>query len=150
MVTPSWTDLLTAAFPKLASEDFEIVEQPSEQYNCIAYAAGDTSQWWDHSPRHYWPAHATRSSSIENLKEVFIGLGFEQCQDSSAEDDYQKIALYEQQGVWTHAAVQTPSGRWRSKMGQGPVIEHSSPESLSSGPYGNPTITMRRTMSVTR
>ena len=150
MVTPSWTDLLTAAFPKLASEGFEIVEQPSEQYNCIAYATGDTSQWWDHNPRHYWPAHATRSNRIENLKEVFIGLDFEQCQDSSAEDDYQKIALYEQQGVWTHAAVQTPSGRWRSKMGRGPVIEHHSPESLSGGMYGDATVTMRRATNVTR
>ena len=123
MVTPSWADLLTEAFPKLASEDFEIVEQPSEQYNCIAYAAGDTSKWWDHNANHYWPTHVTRSSSIESLKEVFAGLDFEQCQDSSAEEGYQKIALYEQQGVWTHAAVQHPAGPWRSKMGQGPVID---------------------------
>ena len=88
MVTPRWADLLIVAFPKLVSEGLEIVEQPSEQYNCIVYAAGDTSKWWDHNANHYCPTHATQSSSIESLKEIFAGLDFEQCQDSSTEDGY--------------------------------------------------------------
>ena len=117
MVTPSWTDLLTAAFPKLASEGFEIVEQPSEQYNCIAYAAGDTRQWWDHNQRHYWPAYATRSNDIESLKELFAGIGFQQCHDSGTETGYEKVALYEEQGAWKHAAVQTPSGALAQQSG---------------------------------
>lgn len=148
MDTPRWAQLLITAFPKLSSEDFEIVERASEQYNCIAYAAGDTSKWWDHNKNHHWPAHATRSNSIESLKEVFVGLGFEQCHDSSTENGYQKVALYEEQGVWKHAAIQTPEGRWRSKMGKGPVIEHRSPESLADGQYGNVTSYMRRVVSV--
>lgn len=148
MDTPRWAHLLITAFPKLSSEEFEIVERASERYNCIAYAAGDTSKWWDHNRNHYWPAHAARSSSIESLKEVFVGLGFEQCHDSRAEEGYQKVALYEKQGVWKHAAIQTPSGRWRSKMGKGPVIEHRSPESLSDGQYGNVSFYMRRVVSM--
>ena len=144
MDTPRWAQLLITAFPKLSSEDFEIVELPSEQYNCIAYAAGDTSKWWDHNKNHYWPTHTTRSNSIESLKEVFVGLGFDQCHDRSAEDGYQKVALYEKQSVWKHTAIQTPSGRWRSKMGKGPVIEHRTPESLSGRMYGNVTTIMRR------
>ena len=59
-------------------------------------------------------------------------------------DWYEKVVLYEQQGQWTHAAKQTPNGTWHSKMGDGPVIEHLNPESLAGGPYGNPTIYMRR------
>ena len=144
MDTPRWAEILTRAFPNLTSEEFEIVEQASDRYNCIAYAAGDTSKWWDHNEDNYWPSSATRSERVESLREVFVGLGFEQCQDSQAEEGYQKVALYEQQDVWMHAAVQTPDGRWRSKMGQGPVIEHLNPESLSGGMYGNPTIYMRR------
>lgn len=147
MDTPRWAQLLITAFPKLASEDFEVAERPSEQYNCIAYTAGDTSKWWDHNKNHYWPAHATRSNSIESLVEVFAGLGFEPCPDGRVEEGYQKVALYEEQGEWTHAALQMPNGRWRSKMGQGPVIEHQNPESLSDGPYGNVAFYMRRVVS---
>ena len=147
MDTPRWAQLLITAFPKLSSEEFEIVERASERYNCIAYAAGDTSKWWDHNRNHYWPTPATRSNSIESLKEVFVSLGFEQCHDSSAENGYQKVALYEEQGVWKHAAVQIPNGRWRSKMGKGPVIEHRSPESLSDSQYGNVGLYMRRAFS---
>ena len=150
MDTPRWAQLLITAFPKLSSEEFEIVEGPSERYNCIAYAASDTSKWWDHNKSYYWPAHASRSNSIESLKEVFAGLGFEQCHHGSTENGYHKVALYEEQGVWKHAAVQTPGGRWRSKMGKGPVIEHRSPESLSEGHYGNVAFYMRRVVNTTR
>ena len=144
MASSSWADYLAQAFPKLTSEGFEVVEQPSRRYNCIAYAAGDTSEWWEPIARSYWPDYATRSDRIESLIEVFAGLGFEQCQDSSLESGYEKVALYEEGGVWEHAALQTPDGRWRSKMGEGPLIEHRSPESLSGGMYGSPTIYMRR------
>ena len=144
MDTSSWANILAQAFPRLTSEGFEIVGQPANRYNCIAYAAGDASEWWEPSVRRYWPDYATRSYQIESLVEVFAGLGFEQCQDSSLESGYEKVALYEGRGVFQHAALQTLDGSWRSKMSQGPVIEHLSPESLSDGMYGNPTIYMRR------
>ena len=140
----SWTSLITESFPNLASEGFLIIDQPSIRYNCIAYAAGDTSQWWQHTGRRYWPPHATRSDLIESLREVFAGLGFEQCDDGGIEDGYRKVALYEAQGEWTHAAAQSPNGAWRSKMGEGPLIEHRSPESLSGGIYGDVHCFMRR------
>ena len=95
------------------------------------------------NPRRYWPPYATRSKRIENLQEVFAGLGFEECSDASFEPGYQKIALYEDHGAWQHASIQMPNGAWRSKMGEGPVIEHLNPESLSGGMYGSPTIYMR-------
>ena len=150
MDTSSWTSLIAGAFPNLPSEGFEIIDQPSVRYNCIAYAAGDTTDWWEHDGRRYWPPHATRSNSIASLREVFAGLDFEQCDDSRLEDGYQKVALYEDHGIWTHAAVQMPNGAWRSKMGEGPIIEHRSPESLAGGIYGDPTIFMRKSISPTQ
>lgn len=150
MDTPRWAEILTREFPNLTIEGFEIVEQASDRYNCIAFAAGDISKWWDHNEDNYWPSSTARSDRIKSLKEVFAGLGFEQCHDSSLKSGYEKVALYEEQGVWKHAALQTAAGRWRSKMGQGPVIEHRSPASLSDGVYGNPTIYMRRATSETR
>lgn len=135
---------LNVSFPYLRNEGFTIIDPPSERYNCIAYAAGDTSQWWAHIPGGYWPPRATWSDSVASLREVFSGLGYEQCDDSHIEDGYRKVALYETQGVWTHAAVQMPNGAWRSKMGEGPVIEHHSPESLAGGMYGEVNCFMRR------
>ena len=149
MDTSSWAKSLAEAFPRLSKEGYEIVGESSNRYNCIAYAAGDADKWWDFRGGRYWPDYATRSDSIKSLIEVFAGLGFQQCQDSSLENGYEKVALYEEQGMWKHAALQTPAGRWRSKMGQGPVIEHISLESLSHGMYGNPTIYMRRPASET-
>ena len=145
MATSSWADILAQAFPRLTSEGFEIVGQPSGRYNCIAYAAGDASEWWGvEEEDYYWPDYATRSDSIESLVEVFAGLGFRQCQDSSLESGYEKVALYEERGMWMHAALQIPNGHWRSKMGGGPIIEHLSPESLSDGMYGSASVYMRR------
>ena len=132
------------SFPNLRNEGFTVVDPPSDAYNCIAYAAGDTSQWWDHTPRGYWPSFATRSKRIESLREVFAGLGFEECEDDSLETGWQKVALYEDHGAWQHASIQMTNGAWRSKMGRGPVIEHRSPESLSGGPYGYPKVHMAK------
>ena len=139
-----WEDGLVLAFPRLANEQFTIVGPPADWYNCIAFAAGDTNSWWSHQAGTYWPEGATRSNRIDSLVEVFAGLGFERCPDGDAESGFEKVALYEQQGEWRYAAVQTPRGTWHSKMGPGPVIEHCSPESLAGGPYGHPTIHMRR------
>lgn len=144
MATSSWARAVISAFPKLASEGFEIVGEPITEYNCIAYAAGHTSDWWWPDGINYWPPWATLTERIESLIEVFAGLGYEQCDDSRSETPYQKVALYEAQGEMKHAAVQMPNGRWRSKMGQGPVIEHRSPESLAGGPYGDVYCFMRR------
>ena len=59
-----------------------------------------------------------------------------------------RVALYEKQGrVDARCITDSQTDCWRSKMGQGPVIEHLSPESLSGGMYGNPTIYMRRALA---
>ena len=146
MDTSKWTELLVGAFPNLTNEGFEIVDRPSERYNCIAYAVGDTMKWWWPDGINYWPPWATETNRIDSLKEAFAGLGYEQCDHSDTEVGYQRVALFEVNGEMKHAAVQMPNGRWRSKMGQGPVIEHRSPESLSYGIYGGPTAFMRRAL----
>ncbi|MDE0679745.1 MAG: hypothetical protein OXI11_05965 [Gammaproteobacteria bacterium] len=87
---------------------------------------------------------ASLGNKIESLVEMFTGLEYEQCNDSNTEIGYEKVALYENEGEFEHAALQMPNGRWRSKMGEGPVIEHPNPESLAGGVYGSPAIYMRR------
>ena len=146
----SWAQLLIAAFPKLASEGFEIVGEPTTEYNCRAYAAGNTGDWWWPDGTNYWPPWATLDDRIDSLQEAFVGIGYELCDDGHFDEDYRKVALYEVEGKFQHAAAQMPNGAWRSKMGEGPVIEHRSPESLSGGIYGNATVFMRKSISATR
>ena len=135
---------LNLKFPKLKNEDYNIVGDYSDKYNCIAYAAGDTNRSWSITQgNYYWPDYATRTRSIESLKQVFVGIGYEQCNDNKIENGYKKIALYESEEGWTHAAIQMPNGYWRSKLGDGPIIEHKNPQSLSNKEYGKPTIYMK-------
>ena len=57
--SPDWTDLLTNEFPNLYSEGFQTVAEPTERYNCMGYAADDTSRWWWPDGTNYWPPWAT-------------------------------------------------------------------------------------------
>ena len=149
MDTSRWAQALTEAFPNLANENFEVVGGPSDRYNCVAYAANKKDQPWDYNHRGHWPPWANRNDRIESLKQVFLGLECEECRDSELEDGYQKVALFEVQGQAKHAALQMPNGRWRSKIGDGPLIEHDTPESLAGELYGNPTVFLRRMLNAT-
>ena len=144
MGTLSWID---AHLPQLAAEGYQITSEPDDEYNCIAYAAGETGRWWSHvqGADYYWPEHASRTPSVQSLMEVFAGLGYELCADASYEPGISKIALYaDRQGNWTHAAVQLTGGEWSSKLGPDEDISHRTPESLDPGFYGSVHCLMRR------
>ncbi len=136
-------------FPRLASEGYQLTSEPSLDYNCIAYAAGYTDRWWTHTDgpedEYYWPEFATRTPFIHSLIEVFAGLGYEPCESPDQETGYAKVALYvDEQGQWTHAAVQLPDGSWSSKLGPDEDIRHQTPESLIGASYGAVHCIMRR------
>ena len=131
MATPSDKAHLVSAFPNLAKENFAIVCPPCERYNCLAYAVGDTGQPWSNVPPDYWPPEVPRSPTVAGLERLFRWLGFKKCGGPRLETGYQKVALYGKQGEWTHAALQTPNGRWRSKLGKGELIEHETPNGVA-------------------
>ena len=138
-----WIDKL---FPQLESEGYEVTSEPDYEYNCVAYAAGETDRWWSHLEEngYYWPDYASRTGFIQSLVEVFTGLGYEPCSDANAESGFRKVALYSKQGDWTHVAVQLPDGHWHSKLGLGEDIRHRMPESLTGESYGEVHCIMRR------
>lgn len=144
MVTPDERRRLIREFPRLANEDFEIICPPSVTYNCIAYAAGDTTDWWSYRPEYYWPPDVERSPTIDGLRALFVKRGYRKCNGPKLEPLYEKVALYAEFGAWTHAALQMSNGRWRSKLDVGELIEHRSPDSLVGGRYGRPQVYMRR------
>ena len=130
-------------FPLLAAEGYEITSEPTRRYNCIGYAAGDTSSWWTYFAGYRWP-NATRTPFIQSLIELFEGLQFERCEDAGLEVGFQKVALYAKGVFWKHAAVQLPSGEWSSKLGRKEDIKHRTPDSLNSVSYGSVYCIMRR------
>ena len=144
MATSSLREAIVDIFPRLGGERFAVIGPVSRVYNCVAYAAGDSTQWWGNFEGDYWPPRLERSHQTASLIELFESLGYERCAGAELEGGFRKVALYEYSGEWKHVAVQTPEGRWRSKLGEGPVIEHHSPESLSGEKYGSPTVFMRR------
>lgn len=135
-----WID---EAFPGLKPDGPTITSGPTDEYNCIAWAAGDTSRWWSYPPGYYWPA-APRTPLIESLVAVFVGLGYQTCDDGALEDGFEKVALYLKGALWTHAARQLPNGLWTSKLGPDEDIQHETPEALCGDLYGLVHCIMRR------
>ncbi len=129
MATLNERERLIRNFPNLAKEQFEIICPASSMYNCIAYAVGDTSQYWSDEIENYWPPSVERDNTIGGLEKLFTRLEFRKCKlRFNLERGYQKVVLYGSKGQWTHAALQMPNGHWRSKLGKyGPLIEHETP-----------------------
>ena len=96
-------------------------------------------------PQYHWPAN--RSPLISSLVEVFLGLNFENLGihgSRELESGFIKIALYERNGHWKHAARQLPNGKWTSKLGPDEDIEHDDPECLCGQNYGTIHCIMRK------
>lgn len=133
------------SFPRLASEGYKITSEPNSEYNCIAYATGETDRWWAHLDGYYWPESASRSALVQSLIQAFSELGYELCPNAAQEPGYEKVALYANSaGEWTHAAIQLPGGAWSSKLGPDEDISHQTPESLAGDLYGEVHCIMRR------
>ena len=126
-------------FPSL---DYAVTSESDEDYNCIAWAIGHNDTWWSHLPGYRWIGH--RARGIESLIALFRELGYEECDDDAIESNYDKVALYAQDGLWTHAARQLISGRWTSKLGMYEDIEHATLEGLSGDLYGEVHCIMKK------
>lgn len=136
---------LRAWFPKLDARNHDVTSQEDWGYNCVAWAVGDSTRWWDHDVHGYWPDGVTRDASIEAYLDLFRGRGFELCDDPEPEPGFEKIAVYGEAGEFRHVARLLESGRWTSKLGALEDIEHNDLDSLADGSYGRPLAFLRRT-----
>ena len=135
--------------PRLTSTNFAITSVQTIDYNCIAWAAGQTDRWWWPIPFfYYWPDGAPRQVTVNAFEQAFATLGFESCPDGQLEAGFEKIAIYARTGVPTHAARQLGDGRWTSKMGSEFDIEHADVNDVSGPGYGAPVTFMRRRIPV--
>lgn len=135
-----------ANFPFLTKDLYEVTDDESDDYNCIAFAAGDKTRWWWPDPwgQYYWPIQK-RDETVEAFIEMFESLGYQKCRCSLKKRGFEKVALYYDPvgcvatpdhpevlpNSPTHAARQFPNGFWRSKLGPWEQIEHKTLKCLN-------------------
>jgi hypothetical protein len=122
-------------FPKLQNGGYAIKSKRAPKYNCIAFAVGNETRWWQWMPRrtkgYYWPIDW--DNSLQSWIEVFRIHGYEPCKNADFESGIEKIAIYvDEDRVPTHVAKQhLPSRKWISKLGKGKDIAHDTLELLA-------------------
>lgn len=125
--------------------NFRLMSPFTYQYNCIAFAIGMQDRWVDPAnlPWHWWPPVA-KGITVDHLVKVFQYFGFEDCGiDDSIDEKYDKIAIYQNAGHWTHAARIIADGIYHSKFGASYDGVHSRVDVLQAQ-YGDVAIIMRR------
>jgi hypothetical protein len=138
---------LLAAFPGLRSTAFRVTSPADPSYNCIAWAAGNATDWWwplDDARKAYWPLDVSREITLDAFRSAFVSLGYAVCDGDILEPSHEKVAIFtDATGRPTHAARQLRTGRWSSKLGQSEDIEHDL-RALEGGPYGAVALILKR------
>jgi hypothetical protein len=139
---------LEALFPKLAGSSYTLTSPATQDYNCIAWAAGDDQRWWwpDAAGSRYWPGNVARDESVSGFQAMFESLGYAVCSDEQNEAGFEKIALFANSEGPQHGARQLPNGRWTSKLGELDDIEHDLRD-LEGTEYGTVVVFMKRATS---
>jgi hypothetical protein len=137
-------------FSGLRESHYKITSPRDPRYNCIAFAAGDLTNFWDDLGLagsgvrgYYWPPGAPSTDTLIGWVHVFQLHGYIETVDRSLEIEYEKIAIYVGSDGPEHVARQKSSGIWTSKMGKGVDIEHTL-ESLEGDFYGKVEKIMKR------
>ncbi len=105
-------------FPGLAISGYGVTSEASTEYNCIAWARNNDTEWWDYSPTYRWLDSVPRSPEVEALVALFVDSGYTVCNSDDKEAGFDKVAIYTTlEGLWTHATRQLDDGQWTSKLG---------------------------------
>jgi hypothetical protein len=125
---------IETVFPGLRSSPYRVTSPATRDYNCIAWAVGDTAHWWwpDIDPDDdsiFRPPGVECAETLAAFMAAFATLGYIPCASPCASEElesgFEKVALFaDTAGVPTHAARQLPTGRWTSKLGLSEDIEH--------------------------
>jgi hypothetical protein len=111
--------------PDLHGGKFKVTSPVDVRYNCIAFAAGDTTKWWWPDPQYYWPSSIRSENTLEAYIMLFKSLGYEECAGPEVEPGFEKVAIFTgATGKPTHAARQLETGVWASKLGKSFDIQH--------------------------
>jgi hypothetical protein len=137
--------LLKRQFPLLGEEGFTATSPAAAGYNCIAWAAGRTDEWWWPLPagEYSWPADVPRAETLGSFLLAFQSIGYEECDDANLEAGFERAAFFIAGGKPTHAARQLVDGTWTSKLGKWIDISHTL-RGLVGPMYGDVAAFMKR------
>lgn len=146
MANKTPNELLEECFPKLHSGNYQICSRPAARYNCVAFVNGDEQQWWEHPSeagygrsfrrKNYWPPHLVRFGTMsEAWIALFEAQGYVRADGEGSEKNevgFEKIAIYVKlTDLSSPSHVAKSDGYvWKSKLGKGNDIEHTSLELL--------------------
>ncbi len=139
---------IEAQIPGLADAEYQITSPRDPNYNCFAWAAGDTGHVW--SPTMlgsgvHWPPGIPALASMSGVIDAYLQSGYEICESGELEPGVEKIAIFsDSAGDPRHAARQLPSGAWTSKLGDHVDIEHTDVNAVGGLLYGEATVYMGR------
>lgn len=135
-------DHIRQIFPALNQCHHAQTSNRDTRYNCIAWAAGDVSNWWEPSPFTFWPNTVAREYTLSAYISAFRTLGYQR--DADAAEDGEKVALFvDAGGKPTHAARLKRNGFWTSKCGRLEDIEHEL-EGIEGDAYGTVAVILVR------
>jgi hypothetical protein len=141
---------LEHAFPKLRPGNYQITSPADTRYNCIAWSAGDTFNWWwpfSTTRAVTWPAGVAKEETLIAFEAAFASLGYTASATEELEAGMEKVALFaNEQGFPTHGARQLANGMWTSKLGNGEDIEHALRD-LEGDLYGTVVVVLKRPRS---
>lgn len=133
--------------PRLRRGLYRVTSPAATQYNCFAWAVGESHRRWDptrrRTTRNYWPLE-TQSTQLSDAVAAFEAVDFRRTDRAQPTATHQVIALYASDGHVTHAARLLENGHWTSKLGDDIDIEHQTLDALAGGLYGEPAITLER------
>ncbi len=137
--------LTLSTLPNSANEPLEITSPDTGKYNCIAWALGKTAGnlWPIWHEQLDWPADLPRVNRTESIVLLFQKHGFEICEHGKPERGFEEIALFEKDGLPTHACRLLKNELWTSKIGTLEDVQHSLP-AISGGMYGEVAVFMKR------
>jgi hypothetical protein len=138
------------ALPSL-TDSFRVTSWPTEDYNCIGWAAEDQTNWWwpDPDGEYFWPKKVPREETVGAFVDAFRVVGYEPCDSPNLEKGWEKVAIYAIGDRVKHMARQlVPSGEWTSKLGEWWDISHSSPDEVEINIYGKSVQILKRRESI--
>jgi hypothetical protein len=135
---------LEQASPTLNGTPYQITSGSTKKYNCVGWALGDDTRWWEpvvisggkKLGGYFWPIDPDIPAwfSVGALEKLFASHGYEQCEDGDHRQGVEKVAIYGySRADATHVARQLSSGKWTSKMGPLADIEHERCDQIEGG-----------------
>jgi hypothetical protein len=131
------------SFPAVIAQPFERTSEATLDYNCFAYAAGDTRKPWSPMPIRprgvYWPVEVQleEEDTVWPVFRAYESMGYELCENGRLDDQLEKIAIYvDEKDMPTHVAIQRANGKWQSKLGGDIDVAHELASLESSEQFG--------------